>query len=84
MSAGATPDDGETFEAMVGRLEEIVRTLEKGELPLEKALDAYAEGVKLAKGAQGKLDGMDRRLEQLLADGRTAPMSPGSGGDRDG
>jgi len=81
----ATPAAGalgeESFEAVLSRLERIVQRLEKGELSLEESLRAYEEGVGLVRQAQGRLDGMDRRLEQLLADGRTAPLPSAPGGD---
>ncbi|MCI0528813.1 MAG: exodeoxyribonuclease VII small subunit, partial [Nitrospira sp.] len=37
------------FEEALGRLEEIVKTLEKGELPLEESLKIFEEGVRMSK-----------------------------------
>ena len=83
--AGApAPRDGdEPFEVLLTRLEQIVQRLERGELPLEDSLRAYEDGIGLVRQAQGRLDGMDRRLEQILADGRTAPLQvpPMANGD---
>ena len=70
-------EEGKTepsFEDVLKRFEAVVLRLEKGDLPLEESLRAYEEGVALVRSAQGRLDGMDRRLEQLLADGRTSPL----------
>jgi len=74
-----TADMGKTgaessFEELMKKLESVVGRLEKGELPLEDSLKAYEEGIALVRSAQGRLDGMDKRLEQLLADGRTVAM----------
>lgn len=69
-----TNKDELTFEQTLRKLEEVVQKLEKGELPLEQSLEAYEEGIALVRSAQGRLDGMDKRLEQLLHDGKTAPM----------
>jgi exodeoxyribonuclease VII small subunit len=76
------PAKEESFEALLSKLESVVKKLEAGELPLDESLKAYEEGIALVRAAQGRLDGMDKRLEQLLADGRTAPMkAPAENGD---
>ena len=75
------PDREESFEAALQRLDEVVGRLERGDLPLEESLKAYEEGIGLVRQAQGRLDGMERRLEQLLADGRQSPLA--GDGDRD-
>lgn len=64
-----------TFEMALARLEEVVVRLERGELSLEASLAAYEEGVRMVHAAKGRLDGMQARLEQLLHDGTTAPMT---------
>jgi exodeoxyribonuclease VII small subunit len=68
----------EPFEQTLARLEKTLERLEKADLPLEEALTAYEEGLRLVKSAQGKLDSMDARLEQLLENGGTAPLTPPS------
>lgn len=65
----------EPFEEMLARLEGLVARLEGGELSLEQSLQAYEEGVGLVRRAQARLDTLDRRLEQLLEDGETAPLA---------
>ncbi|MBI1945203.1 MAG: exodeoxyribonuclease VII small subunit [Deltaproteobacteria bacterium] len=76
-SATAAHADGEaSFESVLSRLEAVVQRLERGELSLDDSLKAYEEGIALVRGAQGRLDGMEQRLEELLADGRTAPLTP--------
>jgi exodeoxyribonuclease VII small subunit len=64
----------DSFEAMLKKLEDVVARLEKGDLPLEESLKAYEDGVGLVRAAQGRLDGMDKKLEQLLKDGTTKAM----------
>jgi exodeoxyribonuclease VII small subunit len=68
----------EPFEKTLEKLEKTLEKLEKSDLPLEDALTAYEEGLRLVKSAQGKLDRMDARLEQLLANGQTAPLKDGT------
>lgn len=67
------------FEAMMEKLEGLVHTLEAGDLPLEQSLEAYESGIALVRKAQARLDGIDRRLEELLADGETVPMAKPAG-----
>lgn len=69
------------FEAVMENLEQIVEKLEDGALGLEESLKAYEEGVTLVRQAQGRLDAMDERLEQLNADGAIAPLEVGDDDD---
>jgi exodeoxyribonuclease VII small subunit len=69
-----TPGEEPTFEAALAALERVVVRLEKGELSLEGSLQAYEEGVRLAHAARGRLDSMQKRLDQLLDDGSTRPL----------
>lgn len=49
-------------------LETVVNKLEKGEMPLDDALDAFDKGVKLVKQCQDKLQQAELRVEKVLAD----------------
>jgi exodeoxyribonuclease VII small subunit len=71
-----TDGDGEaiSFEAALAALESVVTRLEKGELSLEESLQSYEEGVRLVHAARGRLDVMQKRLDQLLDDGNTRPL----------
>ncbi|MFO0549876.1 MAG: exodeoxyribonuclease VII small subunit [Polyangiaceae bacterium] len=55
-----------SFEASTERLGVIVSELERGELPLERALALFEEGVRLARGAQRRIEHAERRIEELL------------------
>jgi exodeoxyribonuclease VII small subunit len=57
-----------TYDALVGRLERVVEALEAGDLSLEQSVERFAEGVKLARDAGGRLDEAERRVEQLVKD----------------
>ena len=65
--------DPKSFEEQLGRLEEIVDELEGGEVPLERALALFEEGVKLGRSCGTRLDDAERRITVLLqqADGST-------------
>jgi exodeoxyribonuclease VII small subunit len=56
------------FEASLKRLEEIVEHLEKGDIPLEKALDLYEEGIVLSKTCGELLSKAEMKLQRLGRD----------------
>ena len=45
-----------TFEERMQRLQDIVNSLEKGELPLEQGVDLYKEGMELSRACRGQLE----------------------------
>jgi exodeoxyribonuclease VII small subunit len=57
-----------SFEASLKRLEAVLDSLEHGDLPLEEAMRAFEEGVKLVRLCHQKLDEVERRVELLLKD----------------
>ncbi len=59
----------EPFEKVMDRLAQVVGELEKGELPLERALVLFEEGVRLSREGAERLDRAEARVEELL--GRT-------------
>ncbi len=54
------------FEASLTSLEKIVAQLESGDLPLERALEIFEEGVGLARQCQSHLAEAERKVEMLL------------------
>jgi len=54
------------FEECLQRLEKIVDELEKGELPLEKALGLFEEGIALSASCRKELETAEGRVEILL------------------
>ncbi len=64
----------ERFEDILGRLRGIVEKLEGGNLPLEESLRAFEEGMELCRRGTVILDGAEKKVETLLAAGRTAPF----------
>jgi exodeoxyribonuclease VII small subunit len=58
----------ETFEEALAQLEEVVAKLEDESVGLEEALKLFERGVKLARRCRTQLEGVERRVEQLLAE----------------
>ncbi|MEN6509311.1 MAG: exodeoxyribonuclease VII small subunit [Smithella sp.] len=56
----------EKFEDALEKLENIVRDMERGEMPLDLALKSFEEGIRLIRFCSAKLDETQRRVEQLL------------------
>jgi exodeoxyribonuclease VII small subunit len=55
-----------TFEQSMKQLERIVQELEDGDLPLEKAIKKFEEGIKLTKLCSEKLDETEKKISVLL------------------
>ncbi len=66
-------EQSRTFEASLEALEQIVRELEQGDLPLERSLQLFEHGIRLSRECQERLSQAERRIEILLKDnqGRT-------------
>ena len=62
----AAPGESRSFDESLRLLETIVRQLESGELPLERALDLFEQGIGLARHCQSHLEAAERRVEVLL------------------
>ncbi len=62
------------FENALTRLETIVVELERGEVPLEKALQLFEEGITISRFCNSKLTEAERKVEILLKnkDGKLA------------
>jgi exodeoxyribonuclease VII small subunit len=54
------------FEDCLQRLEKIVEELEKGDLPLERALTLFEEGVSLSTTCRKELENAEGKVEILL------------------
>jgi exodeoxyribonuclease VII small subunit len=63
----------QNFETSLEELERIVRELERGDLPLEKSLELFEQGVKLSRACQERLSEAERRIEILTRDNHGRP-----------
>ena len=69
------PEKGRTFEASLEALEQIVRQLEDGDLPLDKSLELFEQGIRLSRECQERLSQAERRIEILLRDNQGRPVT---------
>ena len=67
-----------SFEKSMARLEEIVRTLEKGDASLEDALSLFEEGTALVKSCSKQLETAEQKIVKLVkgADGNPIDSAP--------
>lgn len=63
-----------TFESSLEALEQIVRELEQGDLPLERSLELFEQGIRLSRECQDRLNQAERRIEVLLRDNQGRPV----------
>jgi exodeoxyribonuclease VII small subunit len=63
------------FEEAIGKLEAIVRELEGSDIPLEKALSLFEEGVRLSKVCHRKLSEAEKKV-QVLARNEEGELEP--------
>jgi len=56
----------QTFEGALKRLEEIVTSLEQGEVPLEETVKMFQEGITLAKVCKSKLQSAEEEIQKIV------------------
>jgi exodeoxyribonuclease VII small subunit len=64
------------FESSLVSLEQVVAQLESGDLPLERALALFEEGVGLARICQSQLEEAERKVEVLLRERGEIKLAP--------
>jgi exodeoxyribonuclease VII small subunit len=57
-----------SFEQAMKQLEQIVQDLESSDMPLEKAIKKFEEGIQLSKFCTEKLDESEKRITILIQD----------------
>lgn len=57
-----------SFEEALSRLEEIVKTLEGGDLALDDSLKIFEEGIALSRFCMKRLEEVEKKVEILLKD----------------
>lgn len=70
-----------SFEQAMGELEQVVRQLETGDVPLDDSIALYERGDALRKHCDSKLKAAEAKVEQITADaeGNAAGVKPFDG-----
>ena len=67
MDEGADQIAAMTFEDALRALEDIVRRLESGDVPLDQSITLYERGEALRRHCQARLDAAQARIEKIVA-----------------
>lgn len=72
----------EQFEEALSKLQGIVEKLERGELPLEEAMESFTEGIQLVQLCHRKLEEAEKKIQLLVENQQgvftTASFAPGA------
>ena len=63
-----------TFEESMARLEQIVRSLEQGNVPLEESLKLFQEGTELVRSCGKLLDDAKLQIEKVMTAADGSPV----------
>ncbi len=67
----ARKNESQSFEKSLSELEQIVSTLEQGDISLEDSLNAFEKGVKLSNDCQKALKSAEQKVSKLVAKGNS-------------
>lgn len=71
------------FEKSLQTLEQLVESMEGGDMTLEKSLEAFEQGIKLTKECQQALREAEQKVEILLSQNGEEQLVPFEEGDAD-
>ena len=66
MAEGSPDISALSFEDALKALEDVVRRLESGEVPLDDSISLYERGEALRKHCQARLDAAQARIERIV------------------
>lgn len=66
--------ENKTFEENLMRLEQIVRTMERGEVPLEESLKLFQEGTELVRACGKLLDEAQLQVKKVMTAADGSPV----------
>ena len=65
-----------SFESGLQELESIVKEMESGDLPLERALELFEKGMRLSESCRKQLEEAETRIEMLVRKGDKVQPEP--------
>ncbi len=60
-----------SFEDQIQELEDIIKKLESGDVPLDEAIDYFTQAMKLMKTCDEKLKGAEEQISKILTEDGT-------------
>lgn len=71
----------QTFESSMQRLEQIVRAMERGDVPLEESLKLFQEGTELVRSCGKLLDEAQMQVKKIVTASDGSPVEEAFGDD---
>lgn len=71
----------QTFESSMQRLEQIVRAMERGDVPLEESLKLFQEGTELVRSCGKLLDDAQMQVTKIVTASDGSPAEEAFGDD---
>ena len=66
--------ENKTFEQSMQRLEQIVRAMERGDVPLEESLKLFQEGTELVRSCGKFLDDAQLQVQKVMTAADGSPV----------
>ena len=66
--------NSQSCESAMGRLEQIVRSLEQGNVPLEESLKLFREGTELVRSCTKQLDDAQLQIQKVMTGADGSPV----------
>lgn len=66
--------NSQSFESAMRRLEQIVRSLEQGNVPLEESLKLFREGTELVRSCTKQLDDAQLQIQKVMTGADGSPV----------
>lgn len=66
--------ENKTFEENLQRLEQIVRAMERGDVPLEESLKLFQEGTELVRNCSKLLDDAELQVKKVMTAADGSPV----------
>lgn len=66
-------EQNKTFEGQMQRLEQIVRAMERGDVPLEESLKLFQEGTELVRSCGSLLDQAELQVKKIAVNPDGSP-----------
>ena len=60
--------ESKSIEEIFERLESIISNLESGDIPLDKSLTLFEEGMTLAETCRAQLNAAEQKVQELMKD----------------
>lgn len=67
-------ENNKTFDEAMKELETIVQQLEQGDVPLEKALDQFQEGIKLSRHCKAIVEDAEKTVTKMVNEENSADI----------